>query len=76
MSLKGNCVLIQSGGPTAVINASACGVIQQALNTSCITSDGNGVTQALRDYVIPLMQGEVKVKMAKGGLPEYTLQAA
>ena len=30
-SLRGNAVLAQSGGPTAVINASACGVIQEAL---------------------------------------------
>jgi 6-phosphofructokinase 1 len=29
-ALKGNCVVAQSGGPTAVINASACGVIQTA----------------------------------------------
>jgi 6-phosphofructokinase 1 len=28
--LKGNCLVAQSGGPTAVINASACGVIQEA----------------------------------------------
>jgi ATP-dependent phosphofructokinase / diphosphate-dependent phosphofructokinase len=30
-TLKGNAVVAQSGGPTAVINASACGVIQEAL---------------------------------------------
>ena len=29
--LKGNAVVAQSGGPTAVINASACGVIQTAM---------------------------------------------
>src|SRR5947209_1134254 len=29
--LRGNAVLAQSGGPTAVINASACGVIQESL---------------------------------------------
>jgi 6-phosphofructokinase 1 len=29
--LRGNAVIAQSGGPTAVINASACGVIQEAL---------------------------------------------
>ena len=28
--MKGNCIVAQSGGPTAVINASACGVIQEA----------------------------------------------
>ena len=30
-ALKGRCVIAQSGGPTAVINASVCGVIQTAL---------------------------------------------
>lgn len=29
--MKGNCIVAQSGGPTAVINASACGVIQEAV---------------------------------------------
>src|SRR5262245_49685440 len=28
-SLRGNALVAQSGGPTAVINASACGVIQE-----------------------------------------------
>lgn len=32
--LKGKCVVAQSGGPTAVINASVCGVIQTALKYS------------------------------------------
>ncbi|MCR4434713.1 MAG: 6-phosphofructokinase [Clostridiales bacterium] len=36
--LKGACVFGQSGGPTAVINASAAGVIQEAMNQSCITN--------------------------------------
>ena len=31
MSLKGKAIVAQSGGPTAVINSSACGVIQTAL---------------------------------------------
>jgi 6-phosphofructokinase 1 len=34
--LQGNAVVAQSGGPTAVINASACGVIQEALRQSAI----------------------------------------
>ncbi len=36
-TLKGACIIGQSGGPTAVINASALGAIQTALNTDCIT---------------------------------------
>jgi len=35
--LKGACIIGQSGGPTAVINASAQGVIMTALKTGCIT---------------------------------------
>lgn len=35
--LKGACIFGQSGGPTSVINASACGVFQQALKEECIT---------------------------------------
>jgi 6-phosphofructokinase 1 len=35
--LRGACLIGQSGGPTAVINASAQGVVQTALNQSCIT---------------------------------------
>src|SRR5688572_7567368 len=31
VTLRGNAVVAQSGGPTTVINASACGVIQEAL---------------------------------------------
>jgi len=35
--LRGACIFGQSGGPTAVINASAYGVISQALQEDCIT---------------------------------------
>lgn len=35
--LKGSCIIGQSGGPTAVINASAYGVIRTALDSECIT---------------------------------------
>ncbi|AUS97797.1 6-phosphofructokinase [Clostridium thermosuccinogenes] len=35
--LKGACIFGQSGGPTSVINASAAGVIQEALKQDCIT---------------------------------------
>jgi len=34
--LSGNCLIGQSGGPTAVINASVAGVVAEALNHSCI----------------------------------------
>jgi len=35
--VTGKCVVAQSGGPTAVINSSAAGVIQEALAHRCIT---------------------------------------
>lgn len=34
--LEGNCLICQSGGPTAVINATLAGVIEEALNYECI----------------------------------------
>lgn len=36
--LVGACIFGQSGGPTSVINASAAGVIQEALKQKCITN--------------------------------------
>ncbi len=36
MTTKANAIVAQSGGPTAVINSSACGVIQQAMKSDCI----------------------------------------
>ena len=36
-TLKGSCIIGQSGGPTAVINSSAYGVIRTALDADCIT---------------------------------------
>ena len=36
--LRGACILGQSGGPTAVINATAAGVFQEALKQDCITA--------------------------------------
>ncbi|MCM1043581.1 MAG: 6-phosphofructokinase [Corallococcus sp.] len=36
--LKGALIFAQSGGPTAVINASACGVFQEAQKHDCITN--------------------------------------
>ena len=35
--LKGACIFGQSGGPTSVINATAAGVISEAIQTDCIT---------------------------------------
>ena len=50
--LRGACIIGQSGGPTAVINASALGVIRTALDTDCITrvlGAANGIQGVLED---------------------------
>lgn len=50
--LRGSCIIGQSGGPTSVINASALGVIQAALDADEITrvlGAENGITGILDD---------------------------
>ena len=49
--LKGACIIGQSGGPTAVINASAYGAIRAGLDAKCITKvygAAYGIARALR----------------------------
>ena len=48
--LIGACLVAQSGGPTAVINASAYGVIRTALDNECI-SHVYGAAQIGRAHV-------------------------
>ena len=55
--LVGNCLIGQSGGPTAVINASVAGVVAEALNHSCIEEvygSLNGVLGLLNEDFIDL----------------------
>ncbi|EDY83070.1 Phosphofructokinase domain protein [Verrucomicrobiia bacterium DG1235] len=55
--LEGNCLVCQSGGPTAVINASLAGVIEEALNHECIEEiygGLNGVIGVLSEDMIDL----------------------
>jgi len=47
MSLKGNCLVAQSGGPTAVINSAICGVIHQAMDMDDIQGIYGGVNGIL-----------------------------
>ncbi len=57
MSIEGNCIVAQSGGPTAVINASACGVIQEAMKTSAITGTfaaHNGILGVLNEDIFDM----------------------
>ena len=57
--LIGNCLIGQSGGPTAVINASLAGAIQEALNHPCIEEVYgclNGVLGILNEELIDLAE--------------------
>lgn len=52
MNRLGNCLVAQSGGPTAVINASACGVIEAALASPLIGTvygANNGIEGVLEE---------------------------
>ena len=56
-ALKGNCLVAQSGGPTAVINASICGVIQEAAKSDAIQGiygAYNGILGVLREEIFDL----------------------
>jgi 6-phosphofructokinase len=50
-SLCGNAVVAQSGGPTAVSNASACGIIQEALQHSAAVRELYGANNGLLGIV-------------------------
>ncbi|MEC8013235.1 MAG: 6-phosphofructokinase [Verrucomicrobiota bacterium] len=57
--LEGNCLVAQSGGPTAVINASVAGVVAEALNNPCIEEvygGMNGVLGILKEELIDLAE--------------------
>ena len=58
-NLKGACIIGQSGGPTAVINASAQGVIQTALASPQITrvlGAAHGIKGVLADQLYDMGQ--------------------
>ncbi|MBO6101833.1 MAG: 6-phosphofructokinase [Opitutales bacterium] len=58
-TLIGNVLVAQSGGPTAVINASLAGVVNEALNHECIEEiygGLNGVEGILKEELIDLAQ--------------------
>ena len=58
-NLKGACIIGQSGGPTAVINASAQGVIQTALTSDQITrvlGAAHGIKGVLADQLYDMSQ--------------------
>ena len=56
-TLKGACIIGQSGGPTSVINASAYGCIKTALENENITKVYgalNGIKGVLDDHLIDM----------------------
>lgn len=62
-NLKGACVFAQSGGPTAVINASASGVMLEALKSECITEvygAEHGIKGILNEEFFDMRQEEIE----------------
>ena len=62
--LNGNCLIAQSGGPTAVINSSLAGAITEALNHPCIEEiygARNGVVGILQEDLIDLAEESQQV---------------
>jgi 6-phosphofructokinase 1 len=57
-TLRGNALVAQSGGPTAVINASACGVIQECLRHEALITGvfgaNNGILGVLQEDLFDL----------------------
>lgn len=57
-TVKGNCIVAQSGGPTAVINSSACGVVQTALKHpevfTGVIGANNGILGVLKEDLFDL----------------------
>ncbi len=73
--LTGACIIGQSGGPTAVINASAQGVIQTALKADCITrvlGAAHGIKGVLDDKLYDMAQEDP----AELDLLQYTPSSA
>ena len=67
--LKGACIIGQSGGPTAVINASVLGAIQTALNAPQITrvlGAANGIKGVLEGKLYDMgMEDPVELELLK-----------
>src|SRR5437879_8942262 len=73
--LVGNLLVAQSGGPTAVINASLAGVIQEAGRHECIEEiygGANGIFGILNEAIIDI--NNEKTRTIKG--LKYTTPAA
>ena len=67
--MKGNSIVAQSGGPTAVINASACGVIQEALRNpdiECVYAAHNGILGVLSEEIFDMGKEDPGQREANG----------
>ncbi len=73
--LKGACIIGQSGGPTAVINASAQGVIQTALKAGCITKV-LGAAHGIKGVLADRLYDMAKEDPAELDLLRYTPSSA
>lgn len=83
--LKGNAVVAQSGGPTAVINSSFCGVVQEAAKHGSIEkvySARNGILGVLNEELMDMSQEDPEqiellksTPSAAGGSCRYKLKS-
>ena len=69
MNFSGNMIVAQSGGPTAAINASLCGVIEAALNAGIkIYGSKNGIKGIMNDDLTllnPVFENEENRKLLR-----------
>jgi 6-phosphofructokinase 1 len=56
---------------TGLATLSAVANGEKMLPREFIDENGTGVTQAFREYLMPLVQGEVPVEIGPDGLPNY-----
>jgi len=66
--LKGACIIGQSGGPTAVINASALGAIQSALQSEQVTrvlGAANGIEGVLKERLFDMARRPRRIGIAQ-----------
>jgi ATP-dependent phosphofructokinase / diphosphate-dependent phosphofructokinase len=74
--LKGNAIIGQSGGPTAVINSSLCGVIETALRQDFITGVYGmrwGIEGFMQENLIDLKKEDPRTVAALRGTPSSAL---
>ena len=76
LELRGNCIIAQSGGPTAVINESLCGVIQEAQGHKEIEEiygARDGILGLLKEELIDLRKEKASIIDGLGTTPGAAL---